>query len=68
MSEPMPSSQDHGHVYERDQVVKIINSVLSKVEKAEDDSRHVIYNELQSLKRIIEEAPIGTCCFANVWN
>ncbi len=42
--------------YGRDQVVKIINSVLSKVEHPVEDDRHTIFHELKELKRIIEEA------------
>ncbi|MCK5285236.1 MAG: protein phosphatase CheZ [Alphaproteobacteria bacterium] len=42
--------------YEKEQVVKIINSVISKVEHAEDISRDSIFQELRELKRIIDEA------------
>lgn len=49
------------HAYERDQVVKIINSVIRKVEEAEEISRETLYAELQSLKAAIEQvrAEIG---------
>ncbi len=39
----------------RDQVVKIINSVIEKVEAAEDVSREHIYQELRALHNLIEE-------------
>ena len=45
----------HGS-YERDQVVQIINSVVSKVEASEQISREMIYKEISDLKKIIEEA------------
>lgn len=49
MSEPK-----HDH-YEREQVVKIINSVISRVE-AGDSSKLVIFRELKQLQQIIDEA------------
>lgn len=39
----------------RDQVVKIINSVIEKVEAAEDMSRENIYLELKALHNLIEQ-------------
>ncbi|MGB0719632.1 MAG: protein phosphatase CheZ [Bdellovibrionales bacterium] len=47
---------NESHAYERDQVIKIINSVISKVEHAEDDSRLQIFSELKNLQTIIEDA------------
>jgi chemotaxis protein CheZ len=41
--------------YGRDQVVKIINSVLQKVESG-DDGRLVIFRELKQLQKIIDDA------------
>ncbi len=55
MSDPMPAGE-HEQSFERDQVIKIINSVIEKVEHAEDESTSVIYQELQELQKIIEEA------------
>lgn len=40
---------------ERDQVVRIINSVIEKVGAAEDTSRELIYAELRALHDLIEE-------------
>lgn len=40
---------------ERDKVVQIINSVIEKVEAAEDVSREHIYQELKALHALIEE-------------
>ncbi|MCB1651072.1 MAG: protein phosphatase CheZ [Alphaproteobacteria bacterium] len=40
----------------RDQVIKIISSVIKKVEHSGDDSRLSIFTELKELERIIEEA------------
>lgn len=54
MSEAAPKSD--GHVYGRDQVVKIINSVISKVEGHEGLSREGVFKELSDLKQIIEDA------------
>ncbi len=42
--------------YGRDKVIKLINSVLSKVEHAEDESRQSIAREIKELQKIIEEA------------
>lgn len=58
MSEAMPEqvSATGQTAYGRDQVVKIINSVLSKVEHGGDSGRDVIFNELKELKLIIDEA------------
>jgi chemotaxis protein CheZ len=41
---------------ERDKVVKLINSVIAKVEHAGDPERDHIYTELKSLKDIIDKA------------
>ena len=41
--------------YEREEVVKIINSVISKVEEHDDYPRQVVFDELQSLRKIIDE-------------
>lgn len=43
------------HDIERDKVVQIINSVIEKVEAAEDVSREHIYQELRALHNLIEE-------------
>lgn len=43
-------------VYEKDQVIQIINSVISKVEAASDISRDSIFKELSDLQAIIEQA------------
>lgn len=40
---------------QRDKVVKLINSVIEKVEAAEDVSREHIYQELRALHQLIEE-------------
>lgn len=55
MSDLMPADEDE-QSFERDQVIKIINSVIEKVEHAEDESASVIYQELRELQNIIEEA------------
>lgn len=55
MNEVLPAG-DSAHSFERDQVVKIINSVISKVEHSGDDSTNLIFKELQDLQKIIEEA------------
>ena len=54
MNEPMQATGVQS--YKRDQVVKIINSVMTKVEESDSISRDTIYQELQSLQQIIEEA------------
>ena len=41
--------------YERDQVIKIINSVIAKV-KSEGNASDAVYKEIHDLKSIIEEA------------
>ena len=41
--------------YRRDQVVNIINSVISKVSESQDISRDTICAELQSLKNLLED-------------
>ena len=45
----------HKHSYERDEVVEIINSVLSKVDSREGEQA-AIFREVKELQRIIEEA------------
>ncbi len=55
MSEALPSMPQE-QSYERDQVIKIINSVIQKVEHAGDDANTAIYEELQGLQKIIEDA------------
>ncbi|HRC26778.1 MAG TPA: protein phosphatase CheZ [Alphaproteobacteria bacterium] len=42
--------------FKRDQVVKIISSVISKVESSEMISRDMLYRELRDLHQIIEDA------------
>ena len=42
--------------YERDQVIGIINSVIAKVENKDDAANAAIYEELQGLQKIIEDA------------
>lgn len=42
--------------YEKDKVIKIINSVIQKVGQAETVSRETIYNELAEVQKIIEDA------------
>lgn len=54
MSELNPT--DESHAYERDKVIKIISSVIQKVEDAEELSREQLYKELSELHDIIEEA------------
>jgi len=45
------------HSYQRDQVISIINSVISKVGTAPSDvSSEEIFNELKSLKAVIDQA------------
>ncbi len=43
------------HQYRREEVVSIINSVIQKVEAAETVSRESLFQELQSLHKIIAE-------------
>ena len=50
MSEVQKTSHD------KDKIVKIINSVVQKVEHAETVSREAIYHELAEVKKIIDEA------------
>lgn len=52
----MTSGKNNIASYGRDQVVKIINSVLTKVDSASDFSRESIYREMQELMKIIEDA------------
>jgi len=55
MNNPI-SIENQEHSYERDEVIKIINSVISKVEHSGDAVNEAIYAELQGLQKIIEEA------------
>ena len=55
MNESLPID-DQDQSYERDQVIKIINSVIKKVEHSDDDINASIYAELQGLQKIIEDA------------
>lgn len=52
----MSSQKNNMASYGRDQVVKIINSVLTKVDSANDFSRESIFQEMQELMKIIEDA------------
>ncbi len=54
MSDAAPKKTDS--TYEKDQVVQIINSVISKVGGTGDLSRDAIFKELGDLKKIIEDA------------
>lgn len=51
VSKPAPETAET--TYDRDQVIKIINSVIQKVEKADDISRESLFTELNTLKNII---------------
>ncbi|MCK6418465.1 MAG: protein phosphatase CheZ [Alphaproteobacteria bacterium] len=53
MTEP---SKKTGRAFGRDQVIKIITSVINKVEHAEGDTNDAIYMELRVLHSLIEEA------------
>lgn len=48
-------------IYERDQVVNIINSVISKVGHTEEGAHKELYDELHDLKKVIDDvrAEIG---------
>ena len=48
-------SAPHSGPYERDQVIKIINSVLAKAQTS-DGASEAVYKEIQELKAIIQEA------------
>ncbi len=50
------TSDNHDHPYERDEVVRIIDSVIEKVRAGEDVSRSAIFRELEDLKKLIEDA------------
>ncbi len=50
----LPKEEEHS--YGRDEVVKIINSVISKVEHTGELSRDTIFKELQALKKVIDDA------------
>lgn len=52
----MSEVQSGRHAYGRDQVIRIINSVLTKVERQGEDVSGSVYQELKELKTIIEEA------------
>lgn len=54
MSDTIPKTENQA--YGKEQVVKIINSVISKVEKSEGFSKDAIYQELSELKKIIDDA------------
>jgi len=57
MNEVAPiASESDNKSFEKDQVIKIINSVLSKVEGTEDETTLTVFKELQELQSIIEEA------------
>lgn len=47
------------HAYKKDDVLKIINSVIEKVGKGGDTSKDSIYRELSELQTIIQEARQG---------
>ena len=49
------TEEEKDHSYEREQVVQIINSVISKVENT-GGARLSIFKELKDLQRIIDEA------------
>ena len=51
-----PAKKSEGEIFEKDQVVKIINSVIGKIEKTGDLPRVTIYNEIAELKKIIDDA------------
>lgn len=50
------SETEKDSAYGRDQVVKIINSVISKVGHNDDSSREAVFQELKELQKIIEDA------------
>lgn len=54
MTEPAQTLQ--GTSFDREQVVKIISSVLSKVEGAEGEQNQSIFDEVKALETIINEA------------
>lgn len=56
MDEATRAEAEKAGVYEKDKVLKIINSVIAKVEHAEEVSREAIYNELTDLQAVINEA------------
>jgi len=51
-----PAQKPAPQSYERDQVVKIISSVMAKVEGAETEAQKAIFEELSNLRSIIQEA------------
>ena len=55
MNEPASADLEE-QSFQRDQVIKIINSVIEKVEHSGDENTAVIYAELQNLQAIIEDA------------
>lgn len=48
-------NQDENKLYGREQVIEIINSVLSKVQSPDDVSKDVLLSELDELHRVIVE-------------
>ena len=57
MSQELPASKnEQQHAYERDEVVKIINSVISKIEGQHGKTDRSVHSELKDLLRIINEA------------
>lgn len=50
------TAKKSGSAFGRDQVIKIITSVLNKVENAEEGTHDAIYMELRVLHSLIEEA------------
>ncbi|MCB1783229.1 MAG: protein phosphatase CheZ [Alphaproteobacteria bacterium] len=51
-----PQEGDGERSEKKQRIVRIINSVIDKVEKAEGVSREAIYHELKDLQHIIEES------------
>ncbi len=56
MSDPKPKKSTGPESYERDQVIKIINSVLSKAQQGDHKTTDAVFKEIHALKTIIEEA------------
>lgn len=48
------ASENIDTTYDRDKVIKIINSVIHKVEQAEEISRETLFSEMSDLRNIIE--------------
>lgn len=55
----MPKGAAMSHAYKKDDVLKIINSVIEKVGKGGDTSKDSIYRELSELQTIIQETRQG---------